>query len=301
MKISILLHKITKHICYHYHGIILFRKLSKNEKEIFHNMRVYNHLKIKYSSFIDNHKIEKKDRKKSNIIWWCWLQGEENAPKICKANLASLKDNIKDKEVIVIDEKNVYKYIELPEYIIDKYKKGIISKAHYCDLVRLQLLIKYGGTWIDSSVYCSGYNKVTKELLNSSLFVFEHWNRGDDSIVASNWFISADSNSQILTLTRDLLFEYWKKHNWLIHYYIFHLFFTIATSIYKEEWKQVHKFSNIPPHMLQREMLNKYDKDRFTELKYMSDFHKLTQKIDAYSNDSYYGKIIENYEKGNTI
>ena len=45
--------------------------------------------------------------------------------------------------------------MELPGYIVEKWGKGQIPAALFSDLLRLQLLIKYGGMWIDSTVFCS--------------------------------------------------------------------------------------------------------------------------------------------------
>ena len=96
------------------------------------------------------------EHKRSKIIWFCWLQGYNNAPDIVKACHNSLRQNIPDREIIVIDEKNWRDYIELPNYVVDKWEKKQIPAALFSDLLRLELLIKYGGTWIDSTVLCTG-------------------------------------------------------------------------------------------------------------------------------------------------
>jgi len=48
--------------------------------------------------------------------------------------------------------------VELPGYIVEKWEKGRIPAAMFSDLLRVELLIKYGGTWIDSTVFCTGVN-----------------------------------------------------------------------------------------------------------------------------------------------
>ena len=57
------------------------------------------------------------------------------------------------KEFVVLDKTNISDYVRLPEYIEKKWKAGIIGNAQYSDLVRNELLIKYGGYWIDSTVF----------------------------------------------------------------------------------------------------------------------------------------------------
>ena len=91
-------------------------------------------------------------------IWFCWLQGFEQAPPIVNACYSSLKRNIPDREIKVIDGQNWREYVEMPEYIVKKWEKGRIPAALFSDLLRLELLVKYGGTWIDSTVLCTGVN-----------------------------------------------------------------------------------------------------------------------------------------------
>lgn len=61
-------------------------KIIKNAK--------YLYLRSKYKKFIEQHRKESTVRKESgheNIIWWCWLQGLDNAPEICRVCLESLR------------------------------------------------------------------------------------------------------------------------------------------------------------------------------------------------------------------
>ena len=96
------------------------------------------------------------------VIWWCWLQGLAAAPPIVKACYNSLVHGewfkVHGFTVKVIDAKNWREYVELPEYIVGKWEKGRIPAAMFSDLLRVELLIKYGGTWIDSTVLCTGVN-----------------------------------------------------------------------------------------------------------------------------------------------
>lgn len=263
--------------------------------------KAYNYLKSKYKNKIL--KMEKIDGtgEFSNKVWWCWLQGEENCPPLQKACLKSLKENLKDRDIVIINKDNLYEYIDLPDYIKKKYEEHIISNTHFSDLVRLQLLIKYGGTWIDSTAYCTGYSK---ELFDKPLFVFKNlnsiWyankNKFDmEPIVADNWFITSEIGNPILIMVRDLLFDYWKNHNYLVDYFIFHYFFTMAVRYkYREEFDKIILRSHLNPHLLQYECYKEYDEEKARDIFKQSDFHKLTHKVDLESikENSYYNMII---------
>ena len=42
--------------------------------------------------------------------------------------------------VIFLDNNNIFDYVEFPDYVIDKYRKGIISHANFSDMLRLALI-----------------------------------------------------------------------------------------------------------------------------------------------------------------
>lgn len=88
-------------------------------------------------------------------IWIFWWTGEENAPEIVKACIQSVRRNANRHKVVLLSKANICDYIALPEYIEQKHNKGIIGHAHYSDMVRLTLLSKYGGLWIDATVFIS--------------------------------------------------------------------------------------------------------------------------------------------------
>ncbi len=254
-----------------------YGKLEREQEENRRHYMCYLYLKKKYGKFLDRLPIYSGSGEYSNKVWWCWLQGEENAPDLNKICLKSLRENLKDREIIIITKNNLNDYIKLPDFIMEKYENGFISHTHLSDIIRLELLINYGGTWIDSSVLCTDYNR---DFFDKPLFVFQNFKRGDESILLSSWFITAEKENPILKTTRDLLYEYWKNNNFLLHYYMLHLFFTLATQKYPELWEQVPKFSNIPTHILQFEFLEEYSKERFEQIKKMSSMHKLSQKMD---------------------
>ena len=55
-----------------------------------------------------------------------------------KRCLESLRKNIPDKKIIVIDGNNFGEYVNMPDYITDKWHRGIIGNAHFSDLLRLE-------------------------------------------------------------------------------------------------------------------------------------------------------------------
>ena len=254
-----------------------FRKIPGDMKANYKNFIFFSALKQNYKTFLKNYKPQAVlTHEYSNKIWWCWLQGEENAPDLCRSCLKSVREYCPEHEIIVITENNYSDYVSFPDFIIEKYQKGLISKTHFSDLLRLQLLVTHGGTWIDSTCYLT---EKPDYIFDNPLFVFQNKERGDDSILASSWLISSEKNNSILVLTRDMIFDWWEKHNHLYHYFLIHFFFTIACEFYKGEFNKIPFFSNLPCHVMQRELFNQFDQKRFEQIKKMSAVHKLTYKF----------------------
>ena len=252
---------------------------------------VYKLLKKRYQYVLDK-QIKQNDRKKGDKIWTCWFQGIENAPEVCQVCVKRMKQIFGEDKVIVITADNYMDYVDIPEYIVDKWKKGIIVYAHFSDILRLCLLVQHGGTWIDSTILLLRKN-IPSYFYDSPLFVFADHISGLRPNI-QNSYLSAYSNSRILTCVRNLLFEYWKKENYVINYSIFHLFFQMAEEKYADEWKEVYRYPNHSTHILRKELGRVFDKQRYEAIKDACVIQKLTYKKDfsSFEAGSFYDEII---------
>ncbi len=240
------------------------------------------------------------EHRKDTVIWFCWLQGMEQAPEIVKICYASLCRHLPDREIKVIDGKNWRSYIELPDYIIEKWEKGMIPPAHFSDLLRLQLLIRYGGTWIDSTVLCTGLTPQNREatlsFLDADLFLFQYTRPGSSQWGGiGNWFISACTNNEVLLVLRDMLYAYWRDYDCMIDYYIFHLFFSMLREVFPGEIAAM-PYGYAARHVaLGFHWGEPFDRQKWDKLTANVCFHKLTYNVKPQverAKDSYYRYII---------
>ena len=109
----------------------------------------------------------------SKKIFTMWIQGIENIPLIVKKTIESQKKYAEKfgYEFIFLDKNNIFNYIQLPEIIVEKYEKGIIDFIKFSDIVRVTLLAKYGGVWLDSTIYIDDTNKL--EYFDSEFFTIK--------------------------------------------------------------------------------------------------------------------------------
>lgn len=230
----------------------------------------------------------------SNKVWVCWFQGMDHAPDIVKKCYKSLKDNLNDREIILVTKDNMFDYVKFPDFIIDKWKKGQISNTHMSDLLRLELLIKYGGMWVDSTVFCTSKRRdIPDYFFDSDLFFYQSFKPGRDGHCqpVSNWLISAKTNNKILLMTRYLCYKYWYENSTVVDYFIFHDFFVMSLEKNKSEWDKVLPRDNAAPHYLLLRLFDKYDEQTWRAIKEQTPFHKLTYKFDnndAKKKETYY-------------
>lgn len=220
-----------------------------------------------------------KEHKSSDTIWICWFQGMDNAPDLVKKCYQSVIKNNPDKKVIVITEKNISDYVTFPEYIVTKWKQGVITHTHMTDLLRLELLITYGGLWLDATVLCTGI--APEYFFDSDLFFFQTLKPGRDGHASyiSSWLMEAKTNNKILMATRELCYEYWKTNNTMWDYFLLHDFMSIVLEKYEEDWKKIIPRDNATPHILLLRLFDQYDEKMWATIKSQTQFHKLTYKF----------------------
>ncbi len=233
----------------------------------------------------------------SNRVWICWFQGMENAPELVQRCFESVKNNLSDREIVLITIDNMNEYVQFPDYIIDKWKAGAITHTHLTDLLRLELLIRYGGLWIDATVFCtSARDKIPDYFFDSELFFFQNLKPGRDgkATYISSWLICAKTNNKILMATRDLCYEYWKKEKLIKDYFLLHDFLSIVLDKYEDDWKRVIPRDNATPHMLLLRLFDQYDEKMWASIKEQTPFHKLSYKFnkDQENKKGTYYKIL---------
>lgn len=229
-------------------------------------------------------------------IWQLWFQGEDSAPEIVKRCLDSVRKFSGNRQVILLTKDNIREYIELPQYIWEKKEQSIISNTHFSDILRVCLLEKFGGTWIDATVLLTDH--IPQPILSQDFFAFsvpeDHINY--DFHLFSSWFIHAQPNHIFLKSFKESLFEYWKHENELIDYFTLHLItYNVihANEALTNLWEGRLEINNVAPHEMQFGLIEPYSKDKFEYYKKQSTIHKLTYKIDKVNGGDLLDKLIQ--------
>ena len=252
--------------------------------------------------------IPKQQLPDNRVIWQYWEQGlDENTPPVVRACLNSVVRHKGEYEVRVLTYESIKEYIDLPEFVYEKYEcNKEFRTAFFADILRLYLLSAYGGIWIDATVYMT--DRIPNEWLNSELFMFERAQRPNDyefwenynpeyfswnkyfRVRVLNSFIIAKKGNVLITKMLSALTAYWKYETKFKHYFLFQIIFCELT---KNNYHA--KFSDVPPHEMARHIYDAMDRESFLNLKRNSPVHKLSY-FDCYKAGTIFEYVLgENF------
>jgi len=217
-------------------------------------------------------------KKDSDKIFSIWLQGENNAPDIVRACFRSVRRHC-GQELIVLDEKTLFEYITLPDYIMEKRRRGLIKNAHFADICRVELLYQYGGIWLDATAFVTA--PIPDDIINQDFFVYMAGDIFGYSFI-QNCFIRARRGSYLLAAWRAMILEYWKYENHEMDYFVHQLLFKTLVTNDERAKKYFDKMPHIdqaPTHRLWWTYRDEpYDKDLFQKIVGGAFFQKVTYR-----------------------
>lgn len=228
-------------------------------------------------------------------IWIFWWQGEETMPPIVKSCYRSVLRNSENHPVILITEQNIKDYVDIPQYIYDKIESKKMTLTHFSDILRENLLFKYGGIWMDATIYMSA--PFSKEMYEYEYFsikgAFKEW----------EWtgFFQAAGKGSIFGKVVSYLFNcYWKEHDCLISYLLIDCFLAVARKHSMEIDEMIEKLpqKDASIFLLNDMYLDKeYNENEMKNLMEKTNLHKLsykfTHKTKINERDTFWGKILD--------
>lgn len=258
-------------------------------------------LEKEFYEFIINYEFNTCNQKNSKIIWTLWMQGYENAPELVKSTIDSIRKfaELNNFQFILLEENTIEKYIVFPKLIKEKMDLGVIDYTKISDILRVSLLAKYGGTWVDATIYM-------KEEFDSSLLLQNYYTIKTGGIedyspnISNNrwkgFFLSG--NSSLFSFTRDFFFEYYSRYDIAVDYLLIDYIFDIAYKYdekIKNQMLELEK-SNSNLFWLESHLGDEFDQkvwDNITETtKVFKTTYKLSGEIKSNKNN-FYSKLID--------
>ena len=240
MKLQLLKEKIKRYIkiLRHYgFKLTIIYYLCQQSEEKYFNFRkkmilnFVNNLRKKADINNITDKDDMVERDFPKIVWTMWQQGEAQMPEMVKASIKTIKAFAErnECEFYLLTDETLADFINIPIDITEKYKKKELSAAHYSDIVRFYLLCRYGGIWMDSTLFVSPYTTI--DALEGDFFTLNHpplqeggmgYTVGD--FKWSGFFLAGKKGKSYFKNIRDLYVYYARKYPIFIDYLIMDYF-----------------------------------------------------------------------------
>lgn len=182
---------------------------------------------IKHVVNLDNKTSAYIDTELNNTIWVFWWQGINEMPdivRLCYQRLCEVNTNA---NVILVNRDNYMEYVDIPDHIVKKIGKQI-SITHFSDILRANLLYKYGGIWVDSTLYF--IKQIPEEFFRMPFFSIKDKIKSSMSPARHRWtgfFICAKAGSCFIKQFVDCFNNYWSIKENLIDYLLIDYFLDI--------------------------------------------------------------------------
>lgn len=203
---------------------------------------------------------------KNGNIFILWYQGRKQMPELVRMCFNSVLKNANGHRVVLLDNTNLFDWIEpFPEVVQQKFNNEIFSKQIESDLIRLSLLKKYGGLWLDATVFVSDI--ILDKLFEAPFFtvVRKEARKSDISGEISPFVLGRkkdDKSSQrLFDFSQELLIDYIKSEDDLMDYLLIENILKIGINSDDNLNKIVNTFFNNKKNILGLEKLLNQDYD----------------------------------------
>jgi Capsular polysaccharide synthesis protein len=189
-------------------------------------------------------------------IWQYWGQGVDEAPPLIRACLRSVQRHKGDRELIVLDDKTIENHIDLPDHLWDK--RRLMTKTHFSNLIRLSLLQKHGGTWLDATILLR--QPVPAEIEREDFYILRETNHHPRLV--ETWFIHARKGHPLVETVLHGLSDYWRKYDRLHEYFMFPYHFEASLLLHRQLLRDFLRMPQVGadrPHELQWRLFEPFD------------------------------------------
>ena len=177
------------------------------------------------------------------IIWVCWFQGEESdMPPLNRECIRRWRSLNPDWQINVLSDASIDNFVpEFNRIVKDTpFERGLALKS---DLLRILLLEKYGGVWVDASVYpmlplSDFYDKVVND---TGFFTYRFMPIRKQRLTVS-WFLCASQKDHYLIKKWRKKFVKRFTSEKEVAYYMFH---NTLRSLYNSDKKIKHIINNM--------------------------------------------------------
>ena len=137
--------------------------------------------------------------------------------------------------------------------MLEKVKVGKMGLAHLADYIRVSLLEKYGGLWLDATIFCA--SEIPWEYFSSPFFTCKSEEKECGYISRMRWVtfvLGGRSGNVFFEYLKDAFELYWEKYDLAIDYLFFDYIIDMG---YRKVPAIKELIDNVQPNNLRRDDL----------------------------------------------
>lgn len=220
-------------------------------------------------------------------VWVCWWQGEESAPELVKACINSIRNSIPREKAVfrLVTLENCREYVTFTDTVIKKFQEGKITLTHLSDMLRAELLYRYGGLWLDATYYVA--DNMEESMFEKDFYTLKYsksiWK---SDISQGRWscnLLRLKPKSLFARFLMEGLWFYWEMNDSLINYF----WMDDVIALEYDTFPEIHKMMDECPVSdtavfdLQKNLNRKFDEKKYQEWTRKTSFFKLNWRTEV--------------------
>ncbi len=238
-------------------------------------------------------------------VWVCWWQGEDSMPELVKMCYRRLQQVLPaDKtRLTLITRDNYRQYVTFPDHIEDKFVRQIITVTTLSDILRMSLLSRYGGIWVDATVFFTDAlpeEFLTERYYSQKMAGTPAAQREACKSLWCGFCMGGRAGVPLFQFTRDAFSAWWQKHDDIVDYVLIDYLILEGYQHFPQIRELVDGVPNNNTGVFDMyEVLNRpYTSELYTQLTRDNRIHKLTYKMDLQKQtpdgrDTLYGFLLK--------
>jgi len=148
-------------------------------------------------------------------IWTYWDQGINALPAFNRLCISTWAHHNPNWSIVVLDRSSLFNYLE-PEDLPSHWETISTAQAK-ADLIRVALLARHGGIWMDSSILLQQsldefvWDRIEQKSLDLAGFSIRKFSRDHKDDVFESWFIACKPNSHLVMRWHQVLSRLWES------------------------------------------------------------------------------------------
>lgn len=176
--------------------------------------------------------VEMKNEKKTEqplpkTIFFFWWDGFDSMPEIPRLCYHSLRLFFPDYEILFLDKKSIANYVSPSDIVYRHFLEKTVSVQNFSDYLRMTMIEKVGGYWVDSTLLFLQPFPMTELLIDGRTFGSAYgrnnqlWlDLGEDFLTWNSFFLAGRKDSLVAKTFLACFREHYRKKKYPYAYFM---------------------------------------------------------------------------------